>query len=656
MRNRHSAISAVSVVGLLLLAVGAPVTVDAGLSGASTPATTTTTTTQPLTAPGTLLGEGGSFAQPIVDKLLTDSANQLAPISGAYFLSTVTQGCEDFSTGNDDFAVSEFPLTSAEASAAAKNKRAYAYVPFAISSVAIGAIVERQTSTVLTPTTLHKDIELSVPQLADVFTNAVTTWTSPTLAAPGGAGYTLDTASNAITPRFLVDPAASTYALISLILSNPSAKASWDAWLKAQSYPEGPATETWPTSQGVSGGDYALASTLVPLDEQIQPPVALSNPEDWGQGDIAPLPIDWTGPPWNIPPVAIQNPTGAYVLPTVAATTAALSHATMDPSTNLVTFGTSTTDAAAYPMVVASYLVVPTTGLLAAKARALAALIRFAVGSQGQADVESFGAAPITPVLVAADLKVADTVAAEGATGTTGTTTTTSTTIPATGTTTTSTTIPANGTTTTSTTIPANGTTTTSTTSPANGTTTTSTTTTSTIPANGTTTTSTTTTSTIPTTGTTTTSTTIPATGTTTTSTTTTSTIPATGTTTTSTTTPTTSTTTTFPRSGKGNSGTKSKTTTSSTTPPATTLRSATTTTIRRMTTATTTAVRDVGGTRSSGGNGRSSGGQLAFTGMSTGPILATGSSLLFFGAFAERRLRRLRRHGRKLPRAGSKS
>jgi hypothetical protein len=41
---------------------------------------------------------------------------------------------------------------------------------------------------------------------------------------------------------------------------------------------------------------------------------------------------------------------------------------------------------------------------------------------------------------------------------------------------------------------------------------------------------------------------------------------------------------------------------------------------------------------------------------MSTGPILATGSSLLFFGAFAERRLRRLRRHGRKLPRAGSKS
>jgi len=73
-----------------------------------------------------------------------------------------------------------------------------------------------------------------------------------------------------------------------------------------------------------------------------------------------------------------------------------------------------------------SYLIVPTSGLSQAKATALAAFIRFVLGSQGQADVEALGAAPVTPAMVAAGLQVAGTVATQSGTGmsasTTGTT------------------------------------------------------------------------------------------------------------------------------------------------------------------------------------------------------------------------------------------
>jgi len=74
-----------------------------------------------------------------------------------------------------------------------------------------------------------------------------------------------------------------------------------------------------------------------------------------------------------------------------------------------------------------SYLLVPTSGLDPAKASALAAFIKFVLGSKGQADVESLGAAGVTPAMVSAGLKVADEVAAQTTTTTTTTTTTRST-------------------------------------------------------------------------------------------------------------------------------------------------------------------------------------------------------------------------------------
>jgi cobalamin biosynthesis Mg chelatase CobN len=164
----------------------------------------------------------------------------------------------------------------------------------------------------------------------------------------------------------------------------------------------------------------------------------------WQLGATGPISSVWTGAPlgvpWNLMTGAIQNAANQFVPPSTAAAVASAgdaSFATTSDSTtnNLVTFNAVATDATAYNnfLMEESYLVVPTNGLSAAKAKALAQLIRFTVGPLGQQDIKGFGAAPATPAMVAADLKVAAVLdtesvvsAAQAATtGSTGATTTT---------------------------------------------------------------------------------------------------------------------------------------------------------------------------------------------------------------------------------------
>jgi hypothetical protein len=165
---------------------------------------------------------------------------------------------------------------------------------------------------------------------------------------------------------------------------------------------------------------------LIPVDPATTEPE--KDPETWGGGDIGGVPIDWLGPPWNVPDVSVQNAAGAFVFPTAAALQAAQNDATMDPTTNLVTFDASTTDAAAYPLPVMEYLIVPTTGLSQAKATALASFIQYVLGPQGQSVIEQFGDVPPTQAMINAGLQVANTVAAEATPLTTSTSTTTTTT------------------------------------------------------------------------------------------------------------------------------------------------------------------------------------------------------------------------------------
>jgi len=246
-----------------------------------------------------------------------------------------------------------------------------------------------------------------------------------------------------------LDPTMENYALMSLLDSTTASQATFGAGLASAQQGGNAATsdptasEHWPYSgTAVAGGDEATLGRVVGLDSRTAEPS--SQASLIALGAIMPIASEWTGDPlgvtWDLPTAAVQNAAEDFVVPSAAAAAAAETDATLastsDPTTdNLVTFNASTTDAAAYNnyLMMESYLVVPTNGLSADKAQALAQFIRFAVGSKGQADITALGGAPATPQMVTADLAVAQELDAEAASAPATTSSTTTTTTAATG-------------------------------------------------------------------------------------------------------------------------------------------------------------------------------------------------------------------------------
>ena len=437
----------VSLVGVSLAA--AALSGAVGLSPASVgPAGAATTA-------GTIVGEGGSFLQPLTGRLLKDDGNGLAPDFGAYTNVTLDKGIADFvGTGAgqfaDDYVVSERPLTSTEASTAQTDGRSFAYVPFAAAGVAIVTTVPNNTYSggqTISPADFCQHVPLSLTDLGDIFgfdsANPLLEWNDPRLqcSAPGTTPY-----PSAVGLWANLDPTTENLALMTLLDSDPTAKTLFDAGLsRAFSHNDAVTTddtpsENWPyTGSSIPGGDQPLIGKLIGINALTNAPS--TEAALWNLGVAAPISSVWTGAPlgvpWNLPTAAIQNAAGQDVAPSTPSAQAAEDDATLSSTTNpdtnnLVTFNTEVSDPAAYNnyLMQESYLVVPTTGLPADKALALAQFVRFVLGSTGRADITSFGAAPATSAMVTAGLKVAqqlDAEAAAASTSSTASTTTTST-------------------------------------------------------------------------------------------------------------------------------------------------------------------------------------------------------------------------------------
>jgi len=455
-----------------LVTVGVWVVPATGIAGAAT------------TQSGTIVGEGGDGLTPILTKLIKDDGGGLKPDFGTYTgVVGVDQAIADFvgdapGSFGADFLVTERPLTQTEAAKAAADGRSFAYVPFVASPVALMTLVPNSTytgSTDILPTQFCQHINLNLDQLDGLFGTATppyTDWadsgratgTDPRVNCPGSPPTPLD--AKPIGRYANLDPSMENYALMSLLDSTATSKASFAAALttaqgEGQSTTNDPTpSEHWPYSgSAIAGGDQTTLGKLIGLTRQNAPsPVAAQ----LTLGAIMPVESDWTGSPlgvtWNLPTAAVQNAAGNYVAPSSDSATAAEASATLaatsDPTTNnLVTFNPSTTDTQGHPaynnyLMLPGYLVVPTNGLSADKAQALAQLIRFAVGGTGQADIEALGAAPATKQMVSADLAVAQELNNEAAAAPSTTSTTTA------GTASAST---ANSASSTSTTVPASG-------------------------------------------------------------------------------------------------------------------------------------------------------------------------------------------------------
>jgi hypothetical protein len=389
-----------------------------------------------------LVGEGGSFLTPVTDLLLKADTG-LAPLNPQYTDANLDNAISDF-VGNApnsfdaDFVVSERPLTSTEAATASANGRTFAYVPFAATPVGVApmAVCNSAGLNGNSTTALCDGIPLTAPLVALLFTfNLTSSSVSPNQGLPSSLSGWQDprlTQGNGqpipnggIYQASTLEPSAENTALMAYLDSDPTAKELLD---NALNNPEAKATtqsdtpsETWPFqgSHAFIGGDAGLVGKELNINAETDTPSAVSS---WNLGDVFPLSSVWTGAPqgtpWNIPTAAIVNAAGKFVSPSEAAAAASEADATMDPTTNLVTFTANPNNAAAYNnyLMVESYLVVPTSGLTAAKAQKLAQYIRFVVGPVAQSDETTLGAAPPTPAMVAADLKVATELDAEGAT------------------------------------------------------------------------------------------------------------------------------------------------------------------------------------------------------------------------------------------------
>jgi hypothetical protein len=382
-----------------------------------------------------------------MSKLLNDDAANLDPLFGAYMLTDDVSSISAFAGSGPgqfaaDFAVTQRPLTAAESTQATTDGRTYAYIPFAATPVAIATLVPTYTwansdSTTITPAGFCQGIPLTVAELGELYgydaADPLQDWGDTRITCPSGGGPGGSSSELHLPPVAYanLDPSISNEALMTLLDSDPTAKGYFDAALNggipgALTTDDTP-SELWPfAGNTIPGGDQPLIGKLLDINAETNGPSTTAT--QWVLGATAPLSSVWTQAPlgvaWDLPTAAIQNAQGSFVAPTLAAAQAAQADAslasTSDPTTNnLVTFNASASDAAAYnsDLMEESYLVVPTTGLTAAKATALAQVVRFILGTQGQKDIESFGSAPATPAMQAAGLKVATELNAE-ATGT----------------------------------------------------------------------------------------------------------------------------------------------------------------------------------------------------------------------------------------------
>jgi hypothetical protein len=393
------------------------------------------------TDPTTLAGEGGSFFQPVIAKLLSDDTNNLNPLAGAYELTDddssiaafVGSGPSQFSA---DYTVTQRPLTSTESGEAAANGRSYAYVPIAATPVAIATLVPVSSwsgTGEITSSEFCQGMQLSTSLLGQIFgfdaADPLHGWGDSRISCPlaGGGSQTADALPVAMWAN--LDPSMASYAMMTLLDSDPTSLAYFQAGLG----PSGAGSlttdtapsELWPYAQNtIPGGDEPLIGKLLAVNPETNAPSTASG--TWQLGAIAPISSVWTGAPlgvpWNLPTAAIQNAQGAFVTPSVASAQAAEADSTLaatsDPTTdNLVTFNPNPNDATAYNnyLMEEDYLVVPTNGLPADKFTGLAQLIRFVLGSQGQQDIERFGSAPADAAEQAAGLKIAAELSAAAA-------------------------------------------------------------------------------------------------------------------------------------------------------------------------------------------------------------------------------------------------
>jgi phosphate transport system substrate-binding protein len=368
-------------------------------------------------APLPLVGGGESWEQILMSKLQDDGQSAISPFVPEYDGIGSVPARKAVIDGTADYAVSEVPPTADEQAQATAKGRTLAVVPYVAGGMAFPFRIVLASGDDL------GSLQLTVPTLAKLFTSKISDWRDAQIAADNGSALIPATNNFEIVVRR--DSNSSTAALISLFLSDPAASATWNTYAARFGVPAGTLLESFVDTDDqhlptITGGCADVVRKVAGLDPVTRQPDPSLRPEDLGYCSTT-----WTAGVPTLHNVAVKNPAGQFVLPTSASIAKQFAGATIDPATNVVKLPYGVTDPEAYPAPVVSYLVVPVTGLVADKAKALASFIRFVLtDAKAKQDAVDLGFAPANPDWVTAGLKVA-TQLEQPASTTTSTTTTT---------------------------------------------------------------------------------------------------------------------------------------------------------------------------------------------------------------------------------------
>ena len=344
-------------------------------------------------------GAGADSADPLIG--VWQQAVATPPISTAVDYSADGSGLgrEEFVNATTDFAVTGTPFTADETTRLAAANKTFVYAPLAGGSLAFLYHLNNAQGQPI------KGLQFSGATLAGIFTGTITTWDAAEILADN-PGVSLP--PKKITPTVRGQADSATYTATSFFRF--SAPAVWKAFMEdpQRGFPD-EARELYPFFAGADSrtSSFAIADVVGATEGGDTRITYVDNA--WAQKALA-----------NGADIAkVKNASGAFVAPTpdnAAKTIAAWKFDT----TNLLTVDFGVTDAAAYPVAMVNYLVIPTSGTTPAVAGALGTFAKYAIET-GQSAAPTLG----DPALPASVLARSTSVIAAALPTTTTTTTTT---------------------------------------------------------------------------------------------------------------------------------------------------------------------------------------------------------------------------------------
>jgi phosphate ABC transporter phosphate-binding protein len=276
-----------------------------------------------------------------------------------------------------DFAVSEIPFTSTEVSQLKSAGKTYQYLPIVAGGTALMFNLKDPSGRQVTA------LRLSPETIGKIFTGEISDWSDPAITADNGKALP----AKRIVPVVRSD-GSGTSAQFSAYLAKQTS--TWASFAKAQGVSAKDGTSNYPQGWGNSvaqKGSDGVANFVANTST--------------GGGSITYVETAYALQR-GFPVAAVKNASANYTLPTPANVASALTKATLnkDRTQNLTGVYTNKSKSA-YPLSSYSYMIIPTTGLNADKAKVIG---QFAVyfACEGQQKASVLGYSPLPKNLVKA--------------------------------------------------------------------------------------------------------------------------------------------------------------------------------------------------------------------------------------------------------------